>query len=112
MARSGSAAVKYKALGLKFSREKIMSFCKRYHIRNMAFFGSILRGDFNPHSDIDILVEFNPDSVPSFFTLMRMEEELSSIFNGRKIDLRTPQDLSRYFRDEVLKKREVLYSET
>ncbi|MCK4717632.1 MAG: nucleotidyltransferase domain-containing protein, partial [Thermoplasmata archaeon] len=91
-------------------RERIVRFCKQHHIRTSSFFGSILRDEFTPLSDIDMLVEFEPVHVPGFLTLVRMEEELSSIFNDRKIDLRTPQDLSRYFRDEVLATREVLYS--
>ena len=90
------------------SKEQLAEFSKQHHIRKLALFGSILRDDFGPDSDIDILVEFEPEHVPGFFDLMKMEEELSILF-GRAVDLRTPQDLSRYFRDEVLEKAEVQF---
>jgi uncharacterized protein len=89
-------------------KEQLAEFAKQHHIRKLALFGSILRDDFRLDSDIDILVEFEPEHVPGFFDLMKMEEELSSLF-GRTVDLRTPQDLSRYFRDEVLEKAEVQF---
>ncbi len=95
--------------GVKIPSEgQLAKFSKQHHIRKLALFGSILRDDFRPDSDIDILVEFEPEHVPGFFDLMQMEEELTSLF-GRTVDLRTPQDLSRYFRDEVLEKAEVQY---
>jgi len=90
------------------SKEQLAEFSIRHHIRKLALFGSILRDDFRPDSDIDILVVFEPEHIPGFFDLMKMEEELSILF-GRPVDLRTPQDLSRYFRDEVLEKAEVQY---
>ena len=96
---------------IKISRPKIAEFCRRNHIRSLSLFGSVLRDDFTQDSDIDMLVEFDPAHVPGLFTLVRMEKELSSVFNGRKIDLRTPKDLSRYFRDDVLKTAEALYVE-
>ena len=77
----------------------------------MAFFGSVLRADFGPESDIDVLVEFEPAHVPGLFGIARMERELSTLFGGRKVDLRTPEDLSRYFRDDVLKQAEVQYAQ-
>ena len=70
----------------------------------------MLREDFGPESDIDVLVEFEPGHVPGFFRLFDMEEELSSMLGGRKVDMRTPQDLSRYFREEVLASAEVQYA--
>ena len=76
----------------------------------MAFFGSVLRADFGPESDIDVLVEFEPSHVPGLFGIARMERELSTLFDGRKVDLRTPEDLSRYFREDVLKEAEVQYA--
>ncbi|MBN2379567.1 nucleotidyltransferase family protein [candidate division WOR-3 bacterium] len=88
--------------------DKIREFCKKHHIRSLALFGSVLRDDFQPTSDIDILVEFVKDHTPGYFRLFRMQEELSSIL-GRKVDLRTPQELSRYFREEVLAEQEVYY---
>ncbi len=91
-------------------REKIAEFCKRHHIRRLSLFGSALRGDFGPESDIDLLIEFDPDHIPGLIRLAGMEIELSEIV-GRKVDLRTPQDLSRYFREEVLNSAEVQYAE-
>jgi len=81
---------------------EIAGFCRRNHIRKLYLFGSALRSDFGPESDVDVLVEFETGHVPGFFRLFDMEAELSTLFGGRKVDLRTPQDLSRYFRDEVL----------
>ena len=96
---------------ISISDKKIADFCRRNHIRKLSLFGSILRDDFNPDSDIDVLVEFEPDHIPSFFKLFDMEEELSSIFDGRKVDLRTPEELSKYFRDEVVAASEVHYAQ-
>ena len=88
-------------------KDKITDFCRRNHIRRLALFGSVLRDDFRPDSDIDILVEFEPDARIGlrFFAL---EQELSEIL-GRKVDLSTPGFLSTYFRDEVLAEAEVHY---
>ena len=93
------------------AREKIADFCRRHYIRRLSVFGSALRDDFRPDSDIDVLVEFIPGHTPGFFGLFDMEEELSAIFAGRKVDLRTPNDLSRYFRDEVVATAEVQYAQ-
>ena len=93
------------------SREKIADFCSRRHIRRLALFGSILRDDFGPESDVDVLVEFQPGHIPGFFGLFDMEQELSALFGGRRVDMRTSQDLSRYFRDEVLERAEEQYAE-
>lgn len=76
----------------------------------MSLFGSALRGDAGPASDIDFLIEFHPDHIPGLIKLAGMEIELSEIL-GRKVDLRTPQDLSRYFRQEVLNSAELQYAE-
>jgi hypothetical protein len=92
-------------------KEKIADFCRRRHIRRLAVFGSALRSDFNEASDIDILVEFEPDHIPGLFGMARLERELSVIFGGRKVDLRTPEDLSRYFRQDVLNEAEVQYAQ-
>ena len=89
------------------SEGKIEDFCRRHHIRRLAFFGSVLRDDFGPDSDVDVLVEFEPGHVPGL-AFFAMQRELSSIL-GRKADLNTPQDLSRYYRDDVLREAEVLY---
>ena len=80
---------------------KIAKFCKRHHICKLSLFGSCLHGYFGPDSDIDLLVEFELDHIPGLITLSGMEIELSEII-GRKVDLRTPKDLSRYFRKEVV----------
>ena len=96
-------------MGLKISldRKKVEEFCRRNHVRRLAFFGSVLRDDFRPDSDVDVLVEFEPGHVPGL-AFYGMEIELSEIL-GRKVDLRTPADLSRYFRQDVLKSAEVQY---
>lgn len=88
---------------------QLAEFCRRHHIRRLAFFGSVLRDDFGPESDIDVLVEFEPGHVPglSFFS---MEEELGRIL-GRKVDLNTPGFLSPHFRDQVLAEAEIEYAE-
>ena len=86
-------------------------FCLKYHIRRLALFGSVLREDFRSDSDIDVLVEFEPEHVPGLFGIARMERELSEIFDGRKVDLRTPEDLSRYFRRKVLDQAEIQYAQ-
>lgn len=92
-------------------KEQIADFCRRRHIRRLAIFGSALRSDFNESSDIDILVEFEPEHSPGLFGMARMERELSALLGGRKVDLRTPEDLSRYFRQEVLNDAEVQYAQ-
>ena len=89
--------------------DKIREFCECHHIHRLAIFGSALRDDFGPESDVDVLVDFIPGYTPGFFGLFEMEDELSALFGGRKVDMRTPQDLSRYFRDEVVAKAEVQY---
>lgn len=88
--------------------EAIAAFCRRHHIRKLAFFGSVTRDDFTPQSDVDVLVEFEAGHTPGF-EFFTIEEELSSII-GRKVDLNTPGSLSRYFRDEVLAEAEVAYA--
>ena len=95
---------------LALDRERIGEFCRRHHIARLSLFGSVLRDDFGPGSDVDVLVEFQPGHTPglAFFT---MEEELGRIL-GRKVDLNTPGFLSRYFRDRVLAEAEVQYAET
>ena len=90
-------------------KEQIAAFCGRHHIRRLAIFGSALRDDFGPESDVDVLVDFMPGHVPGFFGLFEMEEELSGLFGGRKVELRTPEDLSRYFREQVIATAEVQY---
>ncbi|RJP18366.1 MAG: nucleotidyltransferase [Candidatus Abyssobacteria bacterium SURF_5] len=95
---------------ISIEKEKIAEFCRRHHIKKLSFFGSVLREDFTPNSDIDVLVEFEAGHVPglAFFDI---ERKLCHLL-GRKVDLHTPQFLSRYFRDEVLSEAEVLYDQT
>jgi len=93
-------------------KEKIHNFCERYYISRLAVYGSVLWDDFGADSDIDVLADFMPGHVPGFFRLFEMQEELSIIFGGRKVGLRTPEDLSRYFRDKVVASAEVQYVRT
>jgi predicted nucleotidyltransferase len=99
-----------KRSGIKISKKKIEEFCKKHHIRKLSFFGSFLREDFSPDSDLDILVEFEPGQIVGFLKLAGMERELSEILD-HKVDLRTPVELSRYFRQEVLDSAEVQYAQ-
>jgi predicted nucleotidyltransferase len=82
-------------------REAVAGFCRKHHIRRLALFGSVLRDDFRPDSDVDVLVEFEPSNVPGYFAFFEMEQELGGIV-GRKVDLNTPGSLSKYFRARVL----------
>ena len=95
--------------GVEIQKHAIAEFCRRRHIRRLSLFGSILRDDFRPDSDIDFLVEFESGKVPSLFGMAGLEIELSEIV-GRKVDLRTLEDLSQYFRDEVLESAELQYA--
>jgi hypothetical protein len=88
-------------------RQRIADFCRANGIRRLALFGSVLRDDFRPDSDVDVLVEFQP-RVRVGLSFIRMQDELSAIL-GRKVDLHTPANLSKYFRDEVLREAETLY---
>jgi predicted nucleotidyltransferase len=92
---------------IKIPKDKLTEFCRRHHIRKLSFFGSVLRDDFRPDSDIDVLVEFESGYVPGL-AFFGMEEELAAIL-GRKVDLHTPQFLSKYFRDQVVAEAEVQY---
>jgi predicted nucleotidyltransferase len=93
---------------IEIPRDKIAEFCRRNHIRKLAFFGSVLGDDFTPESDVDVLVEFEPGHTPGL-AFFAMQRELSEIL-GRKTDLNTAMDLSPYFRQEVLDEAEVLYA--
>lgn len=94
--------------GIDIPQERIAEFSRRSHIRRLALFGSILRGDFGPNSDIDVLVEFEPGQRVGLFRLTALELELSELL-GRKVDLNTPGFLSPYFRDAVLREAYTLY---
>ena len=90
------------SFSIGISPDQIQAFCRRHHIRRLALFGSVLRSDFRPDSDVDVLVEFEPTARLGFIGLATIQRELSGLI-GRQVDLRTPQDLSPYFRDEVLR---------
>ena len=94
------------AINLKLAslKDELAGFCKRNHILKLSLFGSALTKEFADDSDIDLLVQFDPDCIPGLLELVAMEHELSQIFGGRKIDLRTAEDLSRYFRAEIIDK--------
>lgn len=94
---------------IAISQEAIGAFSRRHHITKFAFFGSVLKSDFRDDSDIDVLVEFDPAHIPGLFTLAGIEIELSELL-GRKADLRTPEDLSQYFRDEVVRSDQIQYA--
>lgn len=87
--------------------DRIGQLCRKYHIRTLSLFGSVLRDDFSVDSDIDVLVEFEPGMVPGF-AFFRIQDELSQLLGG-EVDLHTPNSLSRYFRDEVKASAELLY---
>ena len=93
--------------GIELPRERLAAFCRANGIRRLALFGSVLRDDFRPESDVDVLVEFQP-GVHVGLAFIRMQDELSAIL-GHQVDLNTPGSLSKYFRDEVLKEAEELY---
>ena len=93
--------------GINIPRDAIATFCQRHSIRRLSLFGSILRDDFGPQSDVDVLVEFEPGHVPGL-AFFAMQDELTALF-GHKVDLHTAASLSKYFRDEVLAEAEVQY---
>jgi predicted nucleotidyltransferase len=96
---------------LQTNQRMLASFCRKNHITRLSLFGSALRGEETAQSDIDLLVEFHPEHIPGLVTLAGMEIELSNIL-GKKVDLRTAQDLSVYFRDDVLTESKDAYAET
>jgi len=97
------------SLHIRVDQEKIAEFCRRHHIRRLAFFGSVLRDDFRADSDVDVLVEFDPEYRLGLFELIRMQQEFSGMI-GREADFRTPEDLGRYMRDRVIAESEVQYA--
>ncbi len=90
-------------------RAAVADFCRKNGIRKLSLFGSVLRDDFRPDSDVDVLVEFEPESHIGYMGMAQLERELAAML-GRRIDLRTPKELSRYFRDEVVKGAEVQFA--
>ncbi len=95
---------------VRIPQEQMAEFCRRNHIRKLSFFGSALRDDFGPDSDVDVLVEFAPGHTPGL-EIVNIEEELSSLLGGRKVDLVNPKYLNHRLRDRVLSSAEVQYAE-
>lgn len=95
---------------LPITDEDLRRFCERHGIRKLSLFGSTLKGTARADSDIDLLVEFEVGRKPGLLGLAGIELELSELFGGRRVDLRTAEDLSRYFRDEVAREAEVQYA--
>jgi hypothetical protein len=94
---------------IAIDKAALADFCRRHRVRRLSFFGSVLRPDFRPDSDVDVLVEFEQGSHVGYLGLAAMELELEQLM-GRKVDIRTPRELSRYFRDEVLATAEVQFA--
>ena len=94
---------------LNLDQATVAHICEAHHVRRLALFGSQLKGIARPDSDIDLVVEFKPDARPTFLDMAQIEIELSQALGGRKVDLRTAEDLSHYFRDEVVRTAEVQY---
>src|SRR6266542_3491534 len=88
--------------------DALRALCQRHHVRTLSLFGSVLREDFRPDSDVDVLVEFEPGHVPGYFRFADIGFKLEELF-GRKVDLHTPQSLSRHFREDVVRAAEPLY---
>jgi predicted nucleotidyltransferase len=95
---------------IQFNNQLIKEFCQKNYVRRLALFGSVLRKDFNPESDVDILIEFAPGHKPDFFMFVQMEEQLSRILGGRKVDLVTQKSLNRRIRNKILDEAETLYA--
>lgn len=93
---------------ITISTDTIAEFCRRNHIRKLVLFGSVLRDDFRPESDVDVLVEFEPDVPVGFFKLATIQDELSALI-GREVDLNTPGFLSPHFRNDVVRTAQVVY---
>jgi predicted nucleotidyltransferase len=91
-------------------REALANLCQRHGIRRLSLFGSVAAGTARPDSDVDLLVEFEPGAAPSFLDLAAIELEMSALLNGRRVDLRTVQELSRYFRDQVVQTAELQFA--
>jgi len=94
---------------LAIDSKTLAQLCQRHHIRRLSLFGSTLKGTARADSDVDLLVEFQATATPTLLDMANIEEELSALMGGRKVDLRTTPELSRYFRDEVLREAQVQY---
>ena len=96
-------------LPIEIDKDAVAAFCQKHHIIKLALFGSVLTDKFREDSDVDVLTDFDQEHIPSLFAVARMERELSELL-GRKADMRTPEDLSEYFRDEVVRSALVQYA--
>jgi uncharacterized protein len=104
----GAEELKTMAARIDIPKETLDDFCRRRRIRKLSLFGSVLRSDFGPQSDVDVLVEFESGAAVGYFELADMEAEFSRLL-GRKADIRTPAELSRYFREKVVAAAETQY---
>ena len=96
---------------IPIDQQSLSEFCHRHHISKLAVFGSVLRDDFSPESDVDFLVEFEPGHTPGFLRLYDMEQELSKLVGGRRVDMLTPKFLNHRIRDHILGEAEVQYAQ-
>jgi predicted nucleotidyltransferase len=96
---------------IQVDKDRLADFCRRSHIARLSFFGSVLQDSFSADSDIDVLVDFEDGHTPGLLRIAHLERELSVLLNNRNVDLRTTEDLSRYFRNEVLATAEVQYAQ-
>ena len=94
---------------IELDREQIAEYCRRHHIRRMALFGSVLREDFGPDSDVDVLVEFEPDHVPGY-GFIGIQDELSEFFDGHPVDLCTEKSLHPLIKDRVIRDAEIIFA--
>jgi hypothetical protein len=97
------------SLSIEVDRESIARLCRRCAVRRLSFFGSVVRDDFGPDSDVDVLVEFEPDANVGLFEFVDLQRDLSELI-GRAVDLHTPASLSHFFRDKVVSTAEVAYA--
>jgi len=97
------------ASSIGIPQDRLAEFCRRYHIRKLSLFGSVITGDFRPDSDVDVLVEFEPGHVPGL-ALIRIQDELAALLGGREVDLVTPKFLNRRIRDRILREAVVQYA--
>ena len=95
---------------IQIPKNLIAKFCKTHHIIKLALFGSVLTDHFSEKSDVDILVEFDPQHTPGLFAIVEMKEELSQNL-GREIDFRTPEDISKFFRNDIIEHSYLLYGQ-
>jgi predicted nucleotidyltransferase len=97
------------SLQIEIDEQRLARFCRSNHIHRLSFFGSVLRADFGPESDVDVLVEFEPEADVGLFEFVDLQRELSDVL-GRTVDLHTPASLSHFFRERVVASAEVAYA--